>query len=267
MTASGTRRARLAEVVGVIGRATDVGLGLPIEHAIRTCLLCVEVGRRIGLDDADLADLYYLALLRMLGCTAGSAQYADLFGDEVRFARDTAHLDYGDGQVFGAWVMGHFAQDQPPATREAMIDHLFTYTPERRRESLSGHCEVAQLFAAQLGVGPAVIDGLGYVFERYDGMGAPSGVPGPRQPVIVRVLTLCNELEVHHRLGGPLAADTVARERAGGAFDPELVAAFCADRDAILAVADGPALWDDLLATEPGPPRGLNEPELFRAPG
>lgn len=123
------------------------------------------------------------------------------------------------------------------------------------------------MFAAQLGVGPAVIDGLGYVFERYDGMGAPSGVPGPRQPVIVRVLTLCNELEVHHRLGGPLAADTVARERAGGAFDPELVAAFCADRDAILAVADGPALWDDLLATEPGPPRGLNEPELFRAPG
>lgn len=65
-----TRHARLAEVVDVIARATDVGLGLPIEHAIRTCLLSVELGRRIGLDETDLADPYYLSLLRVLGCTA-----------------------------------------------------------------------------------------------------------------------------------------------------------------------------------------------------
>ena len=49
VTAHPARRARLAEVVGAIARATDVGLGLPIEHAVRTCLLSLEMGRRIGL--------------------------------------------------------------------------------------------------------------------------------------------------------------------------------------------------------------------------
>jgi HD-GYP domain-containing protein (c-di-GMP phosphodiesterase class II)/DNA-binding CsgD family transcriptional regulator len=249
----------------VIARATDVGLGLPIEHAIRTCLLSVELGRRAGLGTVDLADLYYLSLLRMLGCTTGSAEYADLFGDEVRFGGDTQHLDYGDGAAFGEWVSTHFAADREPAVRQAMIEHLFTYTPERRREALQGHCEVAQLLALRLGVGPAVVDGLRYVFERFDGQGAPDGVPGTEQPDIVRVMTLCNEIEVHHRLSGPAGAEAMARQRAGGAFDPDLVSAFCAERDEVLAVAERPALWNDLLAAEPGAPRHLGGEDLIEA--
>src|SRR5262249_51431671 len=110
-----------------------------------------------------------------------------------------------------------------------------------------------------------VVEGLAYVFERYDGAGAPNGVPGPGQPVIVRVMTLCNEIEVHHRLGGPGAAEAMARDRSGGAFDPDLVATFCADRDAILAVIDRPALWDHLLSAEPGPLRYLNGTQLVEA--
>ena len=62
---------------------------------MRACLLSTEIGRRAGLPGEELSDLYYLTLLRMLGCTADSGYYADLFGDEVAFARDTQHLDYG----------------------------------------------------------------------------------------------------------------------------------------------------------------------------
>jgi HD-GYP domain-containing protein (c-di-GMP phosphodiesterase class II) len=265
VTAAASRTVRMAELVGVLARATDVGLGLPLEHAIRTCLLSVALGRRIGLDDADLSDLYYLALLRMLGCTSGSAEYADLFGDEVRFGRETQHLDYGDGAAFGAWVMTHFGSGRAPAERQAMIEHLFTYTPERRREALAGHCEVAQLFATRLDVSGAVVDGLEYVFERFDGNGAPYGIPGPDQPLIARIMVLCNEIEVHERLAGPDNAAHMARDRAGGAFDPDLVDAFFADRDGVLDVARGPALWNDLLAAEPGQPRHLHADQLVTA--
>src|SRR5450432_3929937 len=172
-------RPRLAELVGVVARACDVGIGLPIEHAIRTCLVSVELGRRIGLSIGDLADLYYLSLLRMLGCTAGSAEAADLFSDEVKFGSDTQYLDYGDGEAFGAWVMAHFASDRAPDERQAMIEHLFTFTPERHRDSSAGHCEVAQLLARRIGLSSGVVEGLGFVFERFDGKGAPFGVPGP----------------------------------------------------------------------------------------
>jgi len=77
-------RPRVAEVVAVLSMATDLGLGLPMEHAVRTCLISMELGRRLGMSSAELGDLYYLTLLRMLGCTSGSAQYAYFFGDEVK---------------------------------------------------------------------------------------------------------------------------------------------------------------------------------------
>lgn len=82
-------RLRFAEVVAILAMATDLGLGLPMEHAVRACLLSSELGRRAGMGPGELSDLYYLTLLRMLGCTADSAYSAELFGDEVAFARDT----------------------------------------------------------------------------------------------------------------------------------------------------------------------------------
>ena len=41
-------RFRLAEVVAILAMATDLGLGLPMEHAVRACLLSTEIGRRAG---------------------------------------------------------------------------------------------------------------------------------------------------------------------------------------------------------------------------
>ena len=142
---------RIAEIVGTLAMATDLGLGLPIEHAIRACLMSIEIGRRLGMAPVDLSELYYLTLLRMLGCTSGSSDNAYFFGDEVAFGRETQHLDYGDSSAFGAWVMTSFAADRPPCEREQSIAQLFSYTPEKRESALRGHCEVAQMLAARLG--------------------------------------------------------------------------------------------------------------------
>ena len=163
---------RIAEIVGTLAMATDLGLGLPIEHAIRACLMSVNMGRRLRMTPAELSDLYYLTLLRMLGCTSGSSDNAYFFGDEVAFGRDTQHLDYGDSSAFGAWVMTSFAADRPANEREQLIAQLFSYTPEKRESALRGHCEVAQMLASRLGFGGTVVQGLALVFERWDGSGA-----------------------------------------------------------------------------------------------
>lgn len=247
--------------------ASDVGLGLPMEHAVRTCLLSVEMGRRLGMSDAELHDLYYLTLLRMLGCTVGAGDYAEYFGDEVAFGRDTQHLDYGDQAGFGQWVMESFAVDQPPDRRRRMLDKLFTYTPDMRRSALAGHCEVAQMLAARLGFTGGVVEGLRFVFERWDGSGVPEGVGGEALPAAVRVMTLCNEIEVHHRLGGMDAAVAMAGKRAGTAFDPAVVAVFQADPAGVLAVIGKPSVWSDLLAAEPGAARMADHQALIDAGG
>jgi HD-GYP domain-containing protein (c-di-GMP phosphodiesterase class II) len=256
---------RLAEVVAILAMATGLGLGLPMEHAVRRCLLSLDLGWRLGMNRDELADLYYLTLLRMVGCTAGSAESAEHFVDEVAFGRDTQHLDYGNPQAFGEWVMRFFAVDAPPEDRRRYLDKLFTYTPEKRRAYLAGHCEVAQMLASRLGFSGAVVDGLAYVYERWDGTGAPNGVAGEAQPLGVRVMSLGNEIEVHHRLYGRDAAVTMARKRSGGAFDPSIVDEFCADPDGVLAVLDRPSLWDDLLAAEPEPHPTLDPKALVEA--
>lgn len=258
-------RLRLAEVVAIVGMATDLGLGLPMEHAVRACLLSTEVGRRAGLSRDDLGDLYYLTLLRMLGCTADSGYYAELFGDEVAFSRDTQHLDYGDQEGFGRWVTESLAADKSANERQRMLQTLFSYTPDQRRAAIAGHCEVAQMLASRLGLAGAVADGLGFVFERWDGTGVPGGIAGEALPFAVRVMSLANELEVHHRLGGQDAAVAMARKRSGGAFDPAVVQLFCTDPGGILAVVGRPSLWEDLLAAEPKPHRFIDEEGLIEA--
>jgi hypothetical protein len=65
-----TERLRLAELMAALSLATDLGMGQPQEQAIRTCLIAIAIGDRLGLSAVDLSDVYYVALLRFLGCTA-----------------------------------------------------------------------------------------------------------------------------------------------------------------------------------------------------
>src|SRR6266516_2878881 len=42
-------RLRLAELVAALSIATDLGLGQPMAHALRTCLIAISLGRALGL--------------------------------------------------------------------------------------------------------------------------------------------------------------------------------------------------------------------------
>jgi len=244
---------RLAEIVGALSLATDLGTGMPLDHGIRSCLVALRLGERAGLDTDTLADLYYLSLLRMLGCTSDAHEMAEFFGDEIRFGTDTQMLDYGDPRSVGAWVMASFGSDQPEATRQRMLERIFTYTPEMRRSLVGGHCEVAQLLAGRLGVGARVRESLGHVFERWDGNGAPAGRRGGEIPLIARIANLSKEIETHYRLYGVDGAVRMVEQRAGGAWDPELCGWFTAEPRAYVAVLDLPSAWDAALDAEPGP--------------
>jgi hypothetical protein len=63
-------RLRLAELVGALSLATDLGMGQPLEQAVRTCLMALGIGARLGLQPGELSDVFYVTLLRFLGCTA-----------------------------------------------------------------------------------------------------------------------------------------------------------------------------------------------------
>jgi ABC-type taurine transport system ATPase subunit len=55
------QRARPAEVLAALSLATDLGTGLAPETALKTCLAGVELARRVGLGEPEVADVYFLA--------------------------------------------------------------------------------------------------------------------------------------------------------------------------------------------------------------
>ena len=62
-TAATPPNVRLAEVIGCLALATDLAIGMPLEHGLRRTLFAVWLGEELGLDAEELSNAYYVALL------------------------------------------------------------------------------------------------------------------------------------------------------------------------------------------------------------
>src|SRR5690606_11411435 len=77
---------RLAELMTSLSLAIDLGTGQPMEWVSRCCLLAVHLAERLGMSEQECQDVYYLMLLRHLGCTSNSVMDAHVFGSELGVA-------------------------------------------------------------------------------------------------------------------------------------------------------------------------------------
>jgi len=86
---------RLAEAAGVLSLATDLAMGQPLEHGLRTAVLAVRTGAALGLPEQDLAAVFYTGMLHFAGCTAGSEIDARFLGDELAVRPQLTEALYG----------------------------------------------------------------------------------------------------------------------------------------------------------------------------
>src|SRR5713226_3873571 len=92
-TATTGRELPLAELLAALSLATDLANGFPLEKALKNCLLALLLGRQLGLEGAALSDVYYVALLRSIGCTSYAYEEALATGDDRNFRNSFAGLD------------------------------------------------------------------------------------------------------------------------------------------------------------------------------
>jgi HD-GYP domain-containing protein (c-di-GMP phosphodiesterase class II) len=265
---SRTSGIRLAELVGALSIATDLGMGQPMEYVLRSCVLSVRLGEALGLSERELREVYYLALLRFLGCNAGTHEQAALVGDEV--AMRTAMVP-----VYGG---------DPPQIMDALVSHLRTMymglsAPELDRvipqlllsfqttmqESAAGHCEVGQRLASRFGFGEPMQQALGQAYERWDGQGVPAGLKGEEIPLSVRIVSLAYDAVLFHRSSGVEMAVGVVNERAGKAHDPKIVERFAPLGQRLLEGLDAESSWEAVLSLEPGEHTILSEEQFDNA--
>jgi HD-GYP domain-containing protein (c-di-GMP phosphodiesterase class II) len=241
----------LAELVASMALATDMALGHPMEQGLGTCIIATRMGELAGLSADDLAQTYYLALLRHIGCTSENDGLAALVGDEIRFSGSIDHLSGARAGEYMAAFLRFVTAGKPPLAKVSATARLLMGMRDFNAANRA-ICEVAQMLASRLGFPDAVTKAVGTVYERWDGKGFPNRLKGPAIPVPIRLTQVADLASALHDLGheDPVA---VVRERSGSGFDPDLAGVFVENGSDLLAELDAPSRWDAALALEPGP--------------
>jgi HD domain len=217
----GGERVRAAEVMAVLSLATDLGIGVPLEHGLQSTLVAMRLGELLGVDSDTASQTYYACLLFYVGCTADAEVAAETFGDDNALTTFAMPARFGSKPEMLAGIMRALASSGSPMPVRAL--QIARGMPRAARE-FKGHitafCEVAQMLTDRLGL-PASMQGLfGYLVERWDGKGLPGGARGEEIPLPVRIASVARDAAFQHMLGGAELAARVVRRRAGGAFDP-----------------------------------------------
>jgi response regulator RpfG family c-di-GMP phosphodiesterase len=249
---SGHGAPRLVEVVAALSLATDLGLGQPMEHGLRSCLIATRLAEALELGPTDREAIYWVTLLSMAGCTSDSAEMAAIFGDDIEFRRGV--FDVGPSRMaMPGYLFSRAGSDGGPLRRVRAGAGLVLSRMDAVLKGFVADCHNTARFAERLGFGESVSDPLEQKFARWDGKGVPPDVAGEQIPIAARILGLSWRAEEQHRLGGVDGARRWLERHAGATLDPHLVAAAL---PALPSILDGleADCWEPVVAGEPARP-------------
>jgi len=268
VAAPGGERVRAAEVIAALSLATDLGIGVPLEHGLHSTLVAMRLAERLGVDAETASQTYYACLLFYVGCTADAEVAAETFGDDDALTTHAMPARFGSRPEMMAGMLRALADSGSPAPLRAI--QIARGMPRAARE-FKGHvtafCEVAQMLTDRLGL-PASMQGLfAYLVERWDGKGLPGRARREQIPLPVRIASVARDAAFQRMLGGAELAAHVIRKRAGGAFDPAVAIPLADAAAALLALDPDVSAWEETLACEPGQRLTLEGEAIDRALG
>jgi HD-GYP domain-containing protein (c-di-GMP phosphodiesterase class II) len=259
---SSSRPLRLAEAVGVLSLATDLAMGQPLEHGLRTAVLAVRIAQAMGLPEDSQVTVFYTGLLHFAGCTAESEIDAGFFGDELSARPQMMAVAFGTrlDLIATATRVAHPGRARL-ARAAAMARSAFGGIAEFRKWAAS-HCDVARVLGARMGFSEEIQFGLRHLWERWDGKGMPGGLRGEQVPLAVRLMQVAQDADMAWQHGGPPLASSILAGRAGAGLDPAAVQALIGLGDRAYDGLNSPSIWQQLLRTEPGPQPVVGEDRL-----
>lgn len=241
---------RLADVMASLCLATDLAVGQQLEHGLRRTLLAIWLGAETGLDDEQLRDSYFVALLGSVGCVIDVAAMAKFVQDDIAFRGDMFPLDMVNPVVATRYMARVVGRGDSPVRRAAKFVGITMQANAICRD-------VAMRVGGVLDLSPQVRQALGQCDEHWNGKGGVLGLKGDQISIHAQLFLLAQDIEVFYRIGGTPAAIDVVKRRAGTYYNPELAAYFLAHADELISRLQVASTWDAVLDAEPGPPRML----------
>lgn len=222
-----SRPVTLGQTLASLSHALDVSEGHHHEHALRSAVVGLRIGRQLGLPEKQLTDLYHAHLLKDLGASANSAQLFHLFGrDDARLRRALRRIDMERLREGSTLVLSQLIGAVKGPWRLKYLLDLGLGRYDLVANLVTTHAERGAKLAAEMKLGPGVAEAIGSAAEHFDGSGAPKGLSGEDIPLAGRILALAQAVTQQYGDSNPDGAMALARKHAGSWFDPEVVAAF-----------------------------------------
>jgi HD-GYP domain-containing protein (c-di-GMP phosphodiesterase class II) len=242
-----------AELVSSLSHALDMTEGQPEGHGVRCAWIGLNIGREAGLEDAELANLYYTLLLKDIGCSSNAARICELYlADDLTFKRDIKSVNESLPQIL-RFVLSHTGMKAGMSERFRSLLTIVTQGGQIARELIETRCQRGAEIVRQMRFPEEVARGILDLDEHWDGSGKPVGLAGEAISPFSRIALIAQVVDVFNTGGGKEAALKEVKERSGAWFEPFLVSAF--ER-----AAANPAFWRVLGS------RGLQQTVISLSP-
>lgn len=226
-------------------------MAFPFEHGLHATLMAMRLADLAGVGSDIARRTYYACLLVYVGCTTDAYEGATIFGSEQ--TANIVPVLFGSRRELAGGVLRALPNPKTRGlTRAYDTIHRIPAAIAADTRHQRSICEVAEILSERVGL-PEDIAGLfPLLTERWDGKGRLGRARGHDIPLSLRIAELARDIAFQVTIGDPTRAVTVARTRAGGAFDPDLVDLFVENAEEVLAAGrpDG-SIWDEVLDAEP----------------
>lgn len=228
----------LATLLKALSFATGIGFGGHIEHGMNSAYLGLQIADALVLTSEEREAVFYGCLLKDVACTVCAAGVAAFFPDDEQLSLSQIILvDPASFSDMIGWLSKYVPLDaQFPVRITKLLSFLVQCKPIIK-EAMRSHCEVAELFARQLGFSIAVQQTLRLQLERWDGRSMAYGLKGSAVPIAARILHIAQVIELIYHFGGSTATNVIIQEKRGTRFDPEVV-------DAFLSLTNQEGFWE-----------------------
>ena len=216
-----------AELIASLSFALDLTEGACPGHAVRSCILGMRIAKEMGLSSELTGDLYYALLLKDVGCSSNATRLFQIVGDdEIRAKRLTKETDWTRFQWSQMkYLLKHAHSHENLPGRVRGIKSMLQKSSENAEMLIRLRCEKGARVVRDLGMSQMTAGAIYCLDEHWNGMGYPDRLQGEDIPLLARIASVAQTLEVFYRLHGKAAAMDVLQKRSGRWFDPSIVRA------------------------------------------
>jgi HD-GYP domain-containing protein (c-di-GMP phosphodiesterase class II) len=185
----------------------------------------MRIAAELQLPAAEQSSLYYALLLKDIGCSSNSARMCALTGGDDRLIKhDVKFLDW-TRPTLGA-VATLWNRALPEGTLYERVLRIATLGLGQHRNNaamIQLRCDRGASIARKIGLSEDSAEAIRLLDEHWDGSGYPQRLRGNSIPLMARILSVAQHLDVFaSELGLDRAVDELVA-RSGRWYDPELV--------------------------------------------